>query len=53
MINAFMLEPDYALESFAKRAAAIYLRIAYFTTPPTLGKYVLIDSVDKKAKTVQ
>ncbi len=52
MINTFMLARDYELVSFVRRVAAICRGKAYFTTPRTLGRYVLMDYMDKKTKTV-
>jgi len=52
MINTFMLARDYDLVSFVRRVAEICRGKAYFTTPFTLGKYVLMDYMDKKTRTV-
>jgi Ca-activated chloride channel homolog len=52
MINTFMLARDYDLVSFVRRVAAICKGKAYFTTPYTLGQYVLMDYMDKKTRTV-
>ena len=52
MINTFMLARDYELVSFVRRVAAICHGKAYFTTPHTLGEYVLMDYMDKKTRTV-
>jgi Ca-activated chloride channel homolog len=52
MINTFMLARDYDLVSFVRRVAAICRGKAYFTTPYTLGQYVLMDFMDKKTKTI-
>jgi Ca-activated chloride channel family protein len=51
-INTFMLARDYELVSFVKRVASICHGKAYFTTPHTLGRYVLMDYLGKKTKTV-
>jgi Ca-activated chloride channel homolog len=51
MINTFMLARDYDLVSFVRRVA-ICKGKAYFTTPYTLGQYVLMDYMDKKTKTI-
>ncbi len=53
MINTFMLARDHELVAFVRRVAAICRGKAYFTTPFTLGQYVLMDYMDKKTKTVQ
>ena len=52
MINTFMLARSYDLVAFVRRVAAICRGKAYFTTPYTLGRYVLQDYMDKKTKTV-
>ena len=52
MINTFMLARDYDLVGFVRRVAEICRGKAYFTTPHTLGQYVLMDYVDKKTRTV-
>src|SRR4051794_2255646 len=52
MINTFMLARDYDLMSFVRRVADICKGKAYFTTPYTLGQYVLMDYMDKKTKTI-
>jgi Ca-activated chloride channel family protein len=51
MINTFMLARDYDLVAFVRRVAAMCRGKAYFTTPYTLGQYVLMDYMDKKTKT--
>lgn len=52
LINTFMLARDYDLVSFVRRVAEICRGKAYFTTPYTLGQYVLMDYMNKKTKTV-
>jgi Ca-activated chloride channel family protein len=52
IINTFMLARDYDLVSFVRRVAEICKGKAYFTTPFTLGQYVLMDYMDKKTKTI-
>jgi len=52
LINTFMLARDYDLVSFVRRVADMCKGKAYFTTPHTLGQYVLMDYMDKKTKTV-
>ncbi len=52
MINTFMLARDYDLVSFVRRVAEICKGKAYFTTPYTLGQYVLMDYMDRKTKTI-
>jgi Ca-activated chloride channel family protein len=52
MINTFMLARDYDLVAFVRRVASICKGKAYFTTPHTLGEYVLQDYMSKKTRTV-
>ena len=52
LINTFMLSRDYDLVSFVKRVASICHGKAYFTTPHTLGCYVLLDYLEKKTRTL-
>jgi Ca-activated chloride channel family protein len=52
LINTFMLARDHDLVSFVRRVAQICHGKAYFTTPRTLGQYVLMDYMDKKTRTV-
>jgi Ca-activated chloride channel family protein len=52
MINTFMLARDYDLVAFVRRVAAMCRGKAYFTTPHTLGEYVLTDYMEKKTRTV-
>ena len=52
LVNTFMLARDFDLVSFVRRVASICHGKAYFTTPYTLGQYVLMDYLDKKTRTV-
>jgi Ca-activated chloride channel family protein len=52
LINTFMLARDHDLVSFVRRVAQICHGKAYFTTPRTLGRYVLMDYMDKKTRTI-
>src|SRR5438105_8413020 len=52
MINTFMLARDPDLVAFVRRVADICRGKAYFTTPYTLGQYVLMDYMDRKTKTI-
>jgi Ca-activated chloride channel family protein len=52
MINTFMLARDYDLVAFVRKVADICKGKAYFTTPYTLGQYVLMDYMDRKTRTV-
>ena len=52
LINTFMLARDYDLVAFVRRVARICRGKAYFTTPFTLGRYVLQDYLTNKTRTV-
>ncbi|MEW5977529.1 MAG: VWA domain-containing protein [Acidobacteriota bacterium] len=52
LVNTFMLARDYDLVSFVKHVTEICRGKAYFTTPYTLGQYLLMDYMQKKVKTV-
>jgi Ca-activated chloride channel family protein len=52
VINTFMLARDYSLVGFVKKVTEIVQGKAYFTTPASLGQYVLMDYVKKKTKLV-
>jgi Ca-activated chloride channel family protein len=52
MINTFMLARDPDLVAFVRRVAAVCRGKAYFTTPYTLGQYVLMDYMNRKTKTI-
>jgi Ca-activated chloride channel family protein len=52
LINTFMLARDADLVAFVRKVAEICHGKAYFTTPRTLGRYVLFDYLAKKTRTV-
>ncbi len=52
MINTFMLASDYSLVNFVQKVTEICRGKAYFTTPYTLGQYLLMDYMQKKIKQV-
>lgn len=52
LINTFMLARDYDLVSFVKKVTEISRGKAYFTTPYTLGQYILMDYMQKKVRKV-
>ena len=52
LVNTFMLARDHDLVSFVRKVAEICRGKAYFTTPYTLGQYVLMDYMNKKTRTV-
>jgi uncharacterized protein with von Willebrand factor type A (vWA) domain len=47
-INTFMLEDNYYLREFVERMMKMNRGRAFFTTPETLGDYVLVDFLDQK-----
>jgi Ca-activated chloride channel family protein len=52
MINTFMLASDYGLVQFVQKVTEMCRGKAYFTTPQTLGQYLLMDYMSRKMKTV-
>jgi len=52
LVNTFMLARDWELVAFVKKVTEICRGKAYFTTPYTLGQYVLMDYVNKKTRTL-
>jgi Ca-activated chloride channel family protein len=52
MINTFMLARDHDLVNFVKKVTEMCRGKAYFTTPYTLGQYLLMDFMQKKTKTI-
>src|SRR5882724_6930604 len=52
MINTFMLASDYGLVQFVQKVTAICKGKAYFTTPQSLGQYLLMDYMSRKMKTI-
>ena len=52
LINTFMLARDHSLVNFVKKVTEIVRGKAYFTTPASLGHYVLMDYVNKKTRTL-
>jgi uncharacterized protein with von Willebrand factor type A (vWA) domain len=47
-INTFMLEPDRSLQHFVEQLTRMNRGRAFFTTPQTLGDYVLVDFIEAK-----
>jgi uncharacterized protein with von Willebrand factor type A (vWA) domain len=47
-INTFMLDESYYLRSFVERMMRMNKGRAFFTTPDTLGDYVLVDFLEQK-----
>jgi Ca-activated chloride channel family protein len=52
LINTFMLSRDYDLVAFIQKVTEICRGKAYFTTPATLGRYILMDYVNKKVRSI-
>ena len=52
MINTFMLASDFGLVQFVHKVSQMCRGKAYFTTPDTLGKYLLMDYMERKSKTI-
>lgn len=52
LVNTFMLARDYELVAFVKQVTEICRGKAYFTTPFTIGRYVLLDYLQRRVKTV-
>jgi Ca-activated chloride channel family protein len=52
MINTFMLANDFALMQFVQQVSAMCRGKAYFTTPQTLGNYLLMDFMSRRMKTI-
>ncbi|MGH9738743.1 MAG: vWA domain-containing protein [Candidatus Acidiferrales bacterium] len=52
LINTFMLARDYSLVQFVQKITELCRGKAYFTTPYTLGQYLLMDYVDRKTRQV-
>ncbi len=52
LINTFMLASDYGLVNFVHKVTEICKGKAYFTTPYTLGQYLLMDYMNRKTRTI-
>ena len=52
LINTFMLASDYGLVQFVQKVTEMCRGKAYFTTPYTLGQYLLMDYMSRKTKTM-
>jgi uncharacterized protein with von Willebrand factor type A (vWA) domain len=49
-INTFMLDPTQNLRQFIEKLTELNRGRAFFTTPETLGDYVLVDFIEQKRK---
>ncbi|HUB18284.1 MAG TPA: VWA domain-containing protein [Acidobacteriaceae bacterium] len=52
MINTFMLASDFGLVQFVQKVSQMCRGKAYFTTPQTLGEYLLMDFMQRRMKTI-
>jgi Ca-activated chloride channel family protein len=52
MINTFMLASDFGLVQFVQKVTQMCKGKAYFTTPETLGEYLLMDYMQRRMKTI-
>jgi Ca-activated chloride channel family protein len=52
LINTFMLASDYGLVQFVQKVTQLCRGKAYFTTPYTLGQYLLMDYMNRKTRTI-
>ncbi|MGH9657377.1 MAG: vWA domain-containing protein [Bryobacteraceae bacterium] len=52
LINTFMLASDYGLVNFVQKVTEMCRGKAYFTTPYTLGQYLLMDYLNRKTRTI-
>ena len=52
LVNTFMLARDWELVAFVKKVTEICRGKAYFTTPMSLGRFVLMDYLNKKTRMV-
>jgi Ca-activated chloride channel family protein len=52
MINTFMLASDFGLVQFVHKVSEMCRGKAYFTTPATLGEYLLMDYMQRKSRTI-
>jgi Ca-activated chloride channel family protein len=52
LINTFMLASDYDLVQFVHKVSEMCKGKAYFTSPATLGQYLLMDYMQRRSKTI-
>jgi Ca-activated chloride channel family protein len=52
LINTFMLASDYGLVQFVQKVTQMCKGKAYFTTPQTLGEYLLMDYMQRRMRTI-
>ncbi|HEY5252987.1 MAG TPA: VWA domain-containing protein [Acidimicrobiales bacterium] len=51
MINTFMIDADRSLQGFVEQMTKLNRGRAFFTTPETLGDYVLVDFLENRRTT--
>ena len=52
LVNTFMLASDYDLVNFVQKVTELCRGKAYFTTPNLLGRYLLMDYMNRKTRTI-
>jgi Ca-activated chloride channel family protein len=52
LINTFMLASDFGLVEFVQKVTQMCKGKAYFTTPETLGEYLLMDYMQRRMRTI-
>lgn len=52
LINTFMLASDHGLVQFVQKVTEMCRGKAYFTTPYTLGQYLLMDYMNRKTRSI-
>jgi uncharacterized protein with von Willebrand factor type A (vWA) domain len=52
-INTFMLDANSYLKQFVEKMTRMNRGRAFFTTPDTLGDYVLVDFIEQRRALVQ
>jgi Ca-activated chloride channel family protein len=52
LINTFMLASDWHLVEFVRKVSEMCKGKAYFTTPHTLGQYLLMDYMQRRSKMI-
>ena len=52
LINTFMLASDFDLVHFVRQVSEMCRGKAYFTTPHTLGQYLLMDYMQRRSRTI-
>jgi uncharacterized protein with von Willebrand factor type A (vWA) domain len=48
MINTFMIDANRSLQGFVEQMTKLNRGRAFFTTPETLGDYVLVDFLENR-----